>query len=109
MHWDVYEVSLDLIRMLRQAVVELGRRDPSLAGQLKRAASSVPLNLSEGRRRVGKDRLHCFRIAFGSAQEIKASLDAARAWGDIDEETVAQALELVDRVLAMLWRILHRR
>ena len=56
-----------MIRSLRQAVTRLQTRDGDLAKQLRRAASSVPLNLGEGRRRAGKDRLHLWRIAGGSA------------------------------------------
>jgi four helix bundle protein len=57
----------------------------------------VPLNLAEGRRRVGKDRLHHFRIAAGSADELRVALLVARAWGDLGAGDVRQAFALLDR------------
>ena len=48
-----------------------------------------------------------FRIAAGSAAEVRAALEVALAWGCIDAAPEAEA-EL-DRVLAMVWRLTHRR
>jgi len=62
MRFDAFEVSLVLVRSLRAALTRLATHDASLATQLRRAAASVPLNLNEGRRRTGKDRLHFWRI-----------------------------------------------
>jgi four helix bundle protein len=105
MHWHVYEVSLEIIRALRGIVERLARKDPALVKQIRDAANSIPLNLREGRRRVGKDRLHLWRIAAGSADEIRGALDAAAAWGDIDAEAANVVFPLLDRELAMLWKM----
>lgn len=105
MRWDVYEVSLELIAGLREPVTLLRSRDPELGSQLRRAASSVPLNLREGRRRAGRDRLHHYRIAAGSADEARAALQVAVAWGSLDQGDVAISLGLLDRLLAMLYRM----
>ena len=105
--FDAHEVSLDLVRSLRRPVAILQVRDRDLAQQIRRAASSIPLNLGEGRRRSGKDRLQHWRIAAGSAEEVRAALRVALAWGDVREGDAVQALDLVDRVLAMLWRMTH--
>lgn len=107
MSFDAFDVALELIRSLREPVATLTERDPALAQQLKRAAASVPLNLSEGRRRNGRDRLHLWRVAAGSADEIVASLRVAEAWGHLDAASIAPVLALCDRVLAMLWRLTH--
>jgi four helix bundle protein len=74
-----------------------------LHDQVRSAASSIPLNLAEGSRRSGKDRLHFFRIAAGSAAELRAALRVAIAWGDLREDALADAFDLLDRVRAMLW------
>jgi four helix bundle protein len=103
--FDALEVSLDLVRSLRRPLARIRVRDRSLSEQIRRAASSIPLNLAEGRRRLGGDRAHSWRIAAGSAEELRAALRVALAWGDVEDEDVSNALELIDRVLAMLWRM----
>jgi four helix bundle protein len=88
-------------------VALLRNRDRDLSQQIRGAASSISLNLSEGRRRSGADRLHSWRIAAGSADEVRAALRVAVAWGDVEDRDVARALDILDRVLAMLWRMTH--
>jgi four helix bundle protein len=105
--FDALEVSLDLVRALRRPLVRLRSRDRCLCDQVRRAASSVPMNLAEGRRRSGADRLHHFRIAAGSADEVRTALRVAVAWGDLDLGELAEALRLLDRLLAMTWRLTH--
>ncbi len=107
MPFDAFDVAFEMIRRLREPLAVLVERDPALAQQLSRAAASVPLNLSEGRRRLGRDRIHLWRIAAGSADEVVASLRVAEAWGHLDAAAIAPALGLCDRVLAMLWRLTH--
>jgi four helix bundle protein len=107
MPFDAFEVSLELVRSLRAPLAALDQRDPPLAQQLRRAAASVPLNLGEGRRRSGKDRVHLWRVAAGSAGEVLAGLRTAEAFGYLPPSSVASALALCDRVLAMLWRLTH--
>ena len=72
-----------------------------------RAATSVALNLAEGNGRVGKDRLHCFRIARGSVLEVQAGLKLAVAWGYVTGEKVTRSLSIVSNLLAMLSGLLR--
>ncbi len=102
---EAYDVALQLIRALRGPVAALARANPDLARQLVRAGRSITLNLSEGNQRVGKDRLHLFRIALGSTAEVVASLETGEAWGHVGAAETAPALELADRVRAMLFRL----
>ena len=67
----------------------------------------MPLNLSEGRQRVGGDRLHLFRIAAGSMAEVKACLDTAEALDYLRPGDVLVSMELINRVQAMCWRLTH--
>jgi len=105
MKFDAERVSLELLRALRVALERLHRRNPALADQARRAATSIALNISEGRRRAGKDRIHLWRIAAGSAAELRTALAAAEAWGWLTAEELAPAREFLDRVMAMLWRL----
>ena len=79
----------------------------SLADQLVRAASSVPANLSEGHGRSGRDRMHHWRIAYGSAKEVDCHLRLLESAGAIDPGQAAKVLHLFDEVRALTWRLLH--
>lgn len=103
MAFEAFEVSLQMIRAIGAPLEVLERRDPSLALQMRRAAASVSLNLAEGERRRGKDRIHLWRIAAGSAAEVRASLRVAEAFGYLEAPQAEVALGLCDRVLRMLW------
>ena len=91
--------------------LEEARRVPavfrSLADQLIRAAASVPANLSEGHGRVGRDRPHHWRIAYGSAREADTFLRLLGQAGAIDCDRATEAIGLFDEVRAMTWRLIH--
>ncbi|MEW6747072.1 MAG: four helix bundle protein [Planctomycetota bacterium] len=112
MRFDVLEISLEVVRCLCHPLGRVRKSDPKLYDQIRRAASSVPLNIAEGSRRNGKDRLQLYRIAAGSAEELRTALPrnhlrGALAWGELDPPAIAEPLALLDRVLAMLWRLTH--
>ncbi len=107
LHFDAFTVSLELIRALRPLVGAIGKGHPDLVKQLRRAADSISLNVAEGRRRVGRDRVHLWRVAASSNDEVRAALLGAEAWGLVDEEQLADALSLLDRMGAMLYRLTH--
>jgi four helix bundle protein len=107
--FHVYEVAKELARAVRTLIERIARHDRSLADQMRRAMSSVILNVREGNRRAGRDRLHSFRIAAGSADEIVGALDVAEVMGYLAVGDLADPLALADRVLAMLYRLVHPR
>jgi len=108
MGFDAFDVALDLVRSLKESIAKIAVHDPALAGQLERARSSVPLNLREGRRRGGKDRLHHWRIAAGSTDEIVGGLLTAEALDYVTRDDIAAALGFADRELAMCWRMTEK-
>ena len=103
--FDAYARSLQLLASLVPVVAKLRTQDPDLVKQLRRAAQSVQLNIAEANGRVGKDRRHLFRVAYASAAEVAAALEGAVAFGELEAALVAPALELVDRVRAMTYRL----
>ena len=78
-----------------------------IADQVIRSASSVPANLAEGRGRSGRDRLHHWRIAYGSAREVDTHLRLLLGTCAIDASQADSALQLFDDVRAITWRLLH--
>jgi four helix bundle protein len=102
-----YEVALEVIVNLREVVRIVRRHNAKIATQIENAASSVVANLAEGNRRIGKDRLHLFRTAAGSAEETLAHLHVALAWGWIAQTTITPALKSLDRELRLLWGLTH--
>ncbi len=102
-----YEVSLELVRSLRPLVPVIEVQDRDLADQIRRAASSVVLNLAEGQRSAKGNRQKHYAIAHGSANEVKAALQTATAWGWLGDDVMPAAV--LDRLLALLWRLTHPR
>ena len=69
----------------------------------------MPGNIGEGNRRVGGDRAYHFRVASGSADEVRVHLRTAEAFGYLSAGEIAAGVELADRVCAMLYRLIRRR
>ena len=91
--------------------IELARRVPaplrSLADQLIRSACSVPANLAEGHGRLGRDRLHHWRISYASAKEVDCHLRLLCISGAVPSGKATRALQLFDEVRAITWRLLN--
>ncbi len=94
-----------IVRQLRPLVSSIRRHDSKLANQLRDAGSSVALTLGEGNRRQGRDRGHLWRVASGSAEEVRTALRVAEAWGYIDQAEAAAVLTDIDELQAMLWKL----
>jgi len=103
------EVSFELIAALRDVLPVIKKSDADLADQIQRAASSVALNVAEGQASMKGNRLRHYSIAHGSANEVKAGLFVAKAWGWIDEnERTRAAFTVLDRLLGLLWGITRK-
>ena len=104
---QVLDVSLAAVRALRPLVVVVQRHDRDLASQLRRAASSIVLNVAEGNRSQGANARVRFFTAAGSTSETRAALKLASAWGYFSDDQASDAEALLDRVAAMLCRLTH--
>ena len=109
MAFDALEVALEINRTVAPLARAIRLHDHKLAEQIRSATQSISSNLAKGRRRVGRDRLHFFRIASGSNNEVRLHLLEAEAWGLVSGESLHGALELLDREAAMTWRLTHPR
>jgi four helix bundle protein len=103
--FDVLEVALEAIELLRPVVARIREHDRDLGEQLRRALSSVVLNIAEGNSSRGGHRIARFSTAGGSNGESRAGLRLAVAWRHVEREDVAPGDERLDRVAAMLWRL----
>lgn len=103
----IYSIAIDMVRQLRPLIQRIAARDSNLADQLRRAATSVPLNLHEGAYSQGRNVQARFHNALGSAAEVKACLDVAEALGYLDPVDPALR-DTLDRIVATVHRLARR-
>ena len=101
----IYDVSLSVLRKLSPIVATIERHDSDLARQLRRAASSITLNLAEGSGSQGRNRNARYFNALGSAREARACIHVAIAWSYV-EKIDADLLDELERVIATLVRLI---
>ena len=90
-------------------VVRRIRGDAELARQMRNSTQSLSNNVGEGAGRFGKDRVLIFSYAYGSGRELKRQLKFAVAFGHVEDASLERVRGLLDRELAMLWRLIHAR
>jgi len=101
------QLTIDLVKALRPIVERIARSDRGLADQLRRSASSVALNVAESAYAKGANRKALLHVAAGSANESRAALKVAAAWGYVEDRDVMLAADRIDHVLAVLWKLTH--
>ena len=105
--FDALEMSLVVLERLAPVEARIRLKSRSLASQIADASESVVLNLGEGRARKGGDRRRNYEIASGSAGEVTVALRAALAKRYITAAERDRVEEPLDRVRAMLYRLLR--
>ena len=104
---EIHSFVIDTLRVLAPVMRRIAEQDADLARQMRRAASSVALNLNEG---VGNDagnRRLRFRTALGSAKETRACLEVADALGYFEADPAL--IDRLDRIAATLFKLSHAR
>jgi four helix bundle protein len=105
MAFQVAELSIELIEVLAPLMPRIKQRDKSLAEQLSRAATSVALNLGEAQLSdPGNRRARLFSAA-GSANETLTGVRVAIAWRHLPAREAQEALALLRRIVAILWKM----
>ncbi len=105
MAFQVAEMSLQMVETLQPLIGRIRARDKSLADQLMRAASSVCLNIAEAQHSdPGNRRARLFSAA-GSASETLMAVRLAVKWKYIGANDGNASAALLDRILAVLWRM----
>ena len=100
----IHDVMLEAIVVMRPVLPSIERHDRDLASQLRRAASSVALNVAEGSGSAGGVRLQRYRTALGSAREVWSCLRVAQAAGYV-AELPASLPSLMNRIIGTLVRV----
>ena len=96
---DAYRISLELLRIVRDAKI----KDAKLRDQALRAAKSAALNIAEASGRTSPaDRARVFAIARGEAMEAAAALEIGALSGDSSTESFAECAPIAARLAAML-------
>ena len=96
-----YQVALEVVRELRPLVEQIRKYDNNLGTQIVDAMNSTVLNLAEAERHRAGNKRAKLDIAHGEANEVKAGLDLAAAWGYTAHDTAAHAK--LRRLLALCW------
>lgn len=104
---QVEEYAYEMTAALEPLMGRIRRRDRSLAEQLNRSSASVALNIAEAAYSDPGNQQARFHTAAGSANETRAALRIATSRTYFAPEEATTALRLLDRILAILWRLTH--
>ncbi len=100
----IYSLILETIGGLRPVIERIERKDRDLARQLRRAASSIALNVCEGSYAKGGNRQVRYHSAMGSARETLACLEVAAVLG-YTEGIDARVRNRFDTILGTLMKV----
>jgi four helix bundle protein len=106
---DVYKVAIEFIALADEVAEDLPRGRAYLTDQLRRACTSVALNIAEGAGEFsGDEKARFYRMAKRSATECAAVLDICRRLALADGTRLHAGRELLLRIVSMLIPLIRR-
>lgn len=107
---DVWDKSILLIKSLYPLIDRLPTQERfAMANQMRRAVTSISLNIAEGcNRNSAKELKYFLSIARGSAAEVEAQIIICIELAYFTEKDAHQTLVLCDNVKAMLYRFIQK-
>jgi four helix bundle protein len=106
---DVFKAAAEMVICVDEIAESLPRGRGYMSDQLRRAANSVVLNISEGAGEYSAgEKARFYRMAKRSATEAAAQVIVASRLQLTGEAEVARARELLHRVVSMLVRMASR-
>src|SRR4051812_27925433 len=103
----VYQAAIRFVSMVDPILQPVQKR-LSVADQLDRASTSVPLNIAEGNGKyTPADRCRFFDNARGSALECAACLDVMVAKALVQREAVDAGKEQLSEIVSMLYGLIR--
>ena len=103
----IYEDVLAMQSDARGLCDQIVRHDVNLAAQLRRAAQSVALNLSEGMAAWDGNRRKAYGTALREAKECKGAVAVAQRWGYVGENDAV--IDRMDKIVATLVKLTKPR
>ena len=106
----VWQKSMDLADMIYKLSANWPKEETyGLTNQIRRAAVSVPSNITEGYGRMSPGEYkHHLAFARGSLVETETQLELSRRFGYSSEEQVAPIVALQNEIGKMLWSMLSK-
>lgn len=108
MHLRILDDIVTTVGTIHRLCRVIARHDPDLSRQIKRAINSVGLNSGEGLSARGGNRTVRIESAMSSGREVILGLRIAGAAGYLDSERVAQEVDAVDRIVAILYKLAYK-
>jgi len=104
---DVFKLAHDLcLKVYKKTATYPDSERYGLISQMRRASSSICMNLMEGAHRISRNEYkHFVSIAKGSCGEIKYQLMLSKDLGYIDEGAYGEMAETYERVSMMLTKL----
>ena len=111
---DVWKAGMETAQMVYRVTKTFPTEEKfGIVSQMRRAAVSIPSNISEGAARQGKGEFRNFlSIAQGSVSELDTQLELSLLLGFLskeDLEEITSVLMRIDKMLTALIRSLGRR
>ena len=107
---EVYKKSYEAALRLHQMTLKLPKHELyELGSQMRRAATSIPLNIAEGfgRRGSGNDFKSYVRIALGSCNEVMVLLEMIKDLGYMEKSMYEEIRETYDHLARQLYRLIE--
>ena len=106
---DVWQLSMELV----DSIYEITKNFPKdeawgLIPQMRRAAVSIPSNISEGYGLGGRHFAHHLKISLGSSYELRTQIDIARRQFFVQENDAASHKQTSARVSRMLVGLIRK-
>ena len=108
LHQQPLEHALEVITLAQPLVEAVARKDRDLGVQLRRALSSIALNIAEASgNQAGNARLR-YESARGSLYEARAALRVAVAWGYVSGDSARDVLESLNALGGRVFGLARR-
>lgn len=107
---EVFKKSYQTALSLHQMTLEFPKHEQyELGSQMRRAATSIPLNIAEGfgRRSSSTDFKNFLRIALGSCNEVMVLLEMIKDLGYLENEVFQELNETYDHLARQIYRLLE--